>query len=55
MLLDTRHTPLRMPDARFHDLRKRYRAFKEAHPDRKPLYYEDRHRWTPIPKHFGPR
>ena len=52
MLLDTPHQPLRMPDARFRTFRKRYRAFKEQHPDRKPLFYEGRNAWTPIPHHF---
>jgi hypothetical protein len=55
MLLDTKHQPLRMPEARFQDFRRRYRAFKEAHPDRKPLFYEARHRWTPIPVEFRGR
>ena len=50
MLLDTQHRPLRMPEARFRDFRRRYRAFKERHPDRKPLFYEGRDKWTPIPK-----
>src|SRR4029434_8356770 len=52
MLLDTRHIPLRMPDARFRDFRKRYREFKERYPDRKPLFYENRNSWTPIPQEF---
>jgi hypothetical protein len=52
MLLDTTHQPLRMPDARFHDFRTRYRAFKDRYPDRKPLFYEGREKWTPIPKEF---
>ena len=52
MLLDTKHQPLRMSDARFHDFRTRYRAFKEQYPDRKPLFYEGREKWTPIPKEF---
>ena len=52
MLLDTKHQPLRMRDARFRDFRRRYRAFKEQHPHRKPLFYDGRHRWTPIPKQF---
>ena len=30
MLLDTKHQPLRMPEARFRDFRRRYRAFKAA-------------------------
>ena len=52
MLLDTKHQPLRMPEARFRDFRARYRAFKDKHPDRKPLFYEGREQWTPIPKQF---
>jgi hypothetical protein len=52
MLLDTKHQPLRMAEARFRDFRTRYRAFKDAHPDRKPLFYEGREKWTPIPKQF---
>ena len=52
MLLDTKHKPLRMPDARFHDFHRRYRAFKDQYPDRKPLFYEGRDKWTPIPTEF---
>ena len=52
MLLDTKHQPLRMSEARFRDFRTRYRAFKAQHPDRKPLFYEGRETWTPIPREF---
>ena len=52
MLLDTKHQPLRMSDARFRDFRTRYRAFKKQYPDRKPLFYKGRDRWTPIPREF---
>lgn len=52
MLLDTTHQRLGMPEARFRDFRTRYRAFTEKYPDRKPLFYEGRDKWTPIPKHF---
>lgn len=52
MLLHTRHTPLRMSDARFRRFRKRYRAFKEKYPDRKPIKYQGANRWTEIPKEF---
>jgi hypothetical protein len=55
VLLEARHQPLTMPDARFQRFRKKYRAFKDMHPDRKPLFYEGRHRWTPIPHHFRVR
>jgi hypothetical protein len=52
MLLDTRHQPLRMPDARYRSFLERYRAFKQRHPDRKPIKYEGRARWTEIPGDF---
>jgi hypothetical protein len=55
MLLETKHQPLRMPEARYLDFHERYRAFKERHPDRKPLFYEGREKWTPIPKEFMER
>jgi hypothetical protein len=52
MLLDTKHQPLRMPEARFRDFRKRYRAYTQQHPDRKPLFYKGREKWMPIPREF---
>jgi hypothetical protein len=52
MLLDTTHQPLTMPEGRFRDFRRRYREFKERYPDRKPLFYDGRRHWTPIPKYF---
>jgi hypothetical protein len=52
VLLDTKHTPLRMTDARFRRFRARYRAFKEKYPERKPIKYEGMNRWTEIPKEF---
>jgi hypothetical protein len=52
MLLDTPHQPFGMSEARFQAFRKRYRAFKEKYPDRKPLLYDGRERWTEIPKEF---
>ena len=51
-LLDLRHEPLGMPDERFHRFRRMYRAFKAEHPDAKPLFYEGRRHWTPIPDEF---
>ena len=52
MLLETKHQPLRMPEARFRDFRRRYRAFKEQYPDQKPLFYEGKDKWTSIPTQF---
>jgi hypothetical protein len=52
MLLETKHQPLRLPAARFREFRARYREFKAQFPDRKPLFYEGRHRWTALPEEF---
>jgi len=52
MLLNTPHTPLGMPDARFQSFLTRYRAFKKRYPDRKPLFYEGQSRWSEIPSEF---
>ena len=52
MLLDYPHRPIRTSDRRFRWLRARYCRFKAQHPDRKPLYYRGRERWTEIPKTF---
>jgi hypothetical protein len=48
----TPHRALQMREARFRSLRKRYRAFKDKYPDRKPIRYEKTDRWTDIPKEF---
>ena len=52
MLLDTQHQPLRMPEARFRDFRRRYRAFKEKHPGSQAAVLRRTEQWTPIPKQF---
>jgi hypothetical protein len=50
MLLDYPHRDIRSSDARVDRLRRRYRAFRTAHPGRKPLYYRGRHTWTALPR-----
>ena len=52
LLLDYPHRTIRSSDARIDRLRARYRAFREQFPDRKPLYYRGRHRWTGLPLEF---
>jgi hypothetical protein len=52
VLLGTPHQPLRMAEARYGSFLQRYRAFKHKHPDRKPLFYSDRNKWTEIPRGF---
>jgi hypothetical protein len=51
VLLDHPHRRIRSSNARVNDLRKRYRAYRAAH-GRKPLFYRNRDRWTPLPPEF---
>jgi phosphatidylserine/phosphatidylglycerophosphate/cardiolipin synthase-like enzyme len=39
------HRPLVMSDRRYHALLARYRRYKTRHPDRKPVYFENRSLW----------
>jgi len=52
MLLDFPHRPIKTSDKRFRQLRKWYRDYRGAHDGRKPIDYEGRERWTPLPKEF---
>ena len=52
VLLDHPHRPLRSSDARVNRLRARYRAFRASFPGRKPVFYQGRARWTPLPDEF---
>jgi hypothetical protein len=49
MLLEYPHRRVKTSDARTKWLRARYRAFKKQYPDRKPLWYRGRERWTSLP------
>src|SRR5512138_3260148 len=49
MLLDYPHRPLKTSDARTKWLRKRYRAFRKKHGPLKPMLYNGRERWAPLP------
>lgn len=50
MLIDFPHRPLTMSDARYRTLHARYVAFRAANHDLKPIYYEGRDAWMPLPK-----
>ena len=52
MLLDYPHRPIRSSDERIDRLRRRYKAFKQEFPDKKPLYYRDMHTWSELPAEF---
>jgi len=52
MLLDYPHHKIQTSDARTKWLRKRYRAFRKTHGKLKPVKYDGRERWTPMPAEF---
>ncbi len=52
VLLDHPHRQIESSNRRVARLRARYRAFRRAHPDRKPLFYDGRHRWADLPREF---
>jgi hypothetical protein len=52
VLLDWPHHRITTSDARFRQLRARYKAYRAANNDRKPVYYSGRERWTPLPEEF---
>jgi hypothetical protein len=52
MLLDYPHRRIESSDRRVDALRRRYRAFRARFPDRKPVFYRGRERWTPLPREF---
>ena len=49
VLLEYPHRRIRTSNRRIDALRARYKRFKAAYPDRKPVYYRGRERWTEIP------
>jgi hypothetical protein len=53
MLIDYPHAALRMSRAREQLFRMRYRRFLARYPDRKPVCYERRDRWTALPPEFA--
>jgi len=52
MLLDYPHRAIALSDRRVDRFRKRYRAFRAAYPEKKPLFYRGRDRWTELPEEF---
>jgi hypothetical protein len=53
MLLDYPHRAITSSDGRVARLRARYRAFRQKHPHKKPIFYRGRERWTELPAEFG--
>jgi hypothetical protein len=55
MLIDWPHRRIRTSDEKTDALRRRYRAFREAHGYKPWKYYKGRERWTPLPAEFRRR
>ena len=55
MLIDWPHRSIRTSDARADAMRRRYRAFREAHGYKPWKYYKGRERWMPLPGEFRKR
>jgi hypothetical protein len=49
MLLDYPHRSIASSNRHVNALRARYRAFKKRFPDKKPLFYRHKERWTELP------
>jgi hypothetical protein len=52
MLIDLPHKKLKSSTRRYRQLLKRYRAYRKANNDRKPIYYRGRDKWEPLPAEF---
>jgi len=52
LLIDYPHHRLKVDWERRKEIRAKYLAFRKAYPDRKPLKYEGRETWTPLPPEF---
>ena len=55
MLIDLPHKKIKSSIRRYRVLLRKYRAYRKAHDDMKPLYYRGREKWTPIPREFAGR
>ena len=52
MLIDLPHRKITSSIRRYRVLLKKYKAYRAAHNDRKPIDYRGREKWEPLPKEF---
>ena len=52
MLIDWPHRKIKSSTARYHRLRRWYRAYRKANDDRKPIDYRGKEKWAPLPAAF---
>jgi len=55
MLIDLPHRKIKTSIRRYRVLLRKYKAYRAAHDDRKPVYYSGRGKWEPLPKEFSTR
>lgn len=55
LLLDWPHRPIASSERTVEAMRRRYRAFREAHGYKPWKYYKGRERWTPLPEEYRRR
>jgi hypothetical protein len=52
MLIDLPHRKIKSSIRRYRVLLKKYKDYRAAHNDRKPICYRGREKWEPLPKEF---
>lgn len=52
MLIDFPHKKIKSSTRRYRQLLKRYKAYRAANDDRKPVYYRGQDKWKPLPQEF---
>jgi hypothetical protein len=52
MLIAWPHRKIRSSNKRYRQLLRKYKAYRAAHDDRKPVYYRGMEKWEPIPQEF---
>lgn len=55
LLIDWPHRKFKTSDRRYRMLLRKYKAYRKANNDRKPVYYRGRDKWEPIPHEFRRR
>jgi len=52
MLIDLPHKKITTSNRRYWQLLRRYKRYRAANNDRKPIYYRGRDKWEPLPQEF---
>ena len=52
MLIDWPHRKIASSTARYRVLLRKYKAYRKANNDRKPIYYRGQEKWEPLPHEF---